>query len=160
MKRQRTLIDEEDVEPTPPRLPNDAIVEDLPLIAPQASQDNTSTQHQSFFGKSFDQSILGSSPSYPEFEYHSLEVEEDVPWKPRGISEFKSRILQREKQSKTTGLRQIKFLHDGIGSTKLSNLYAPKGVSWNGNASIIGRQLQQLRVDKLKTKKGNGKAQQ
>ncbi|KAF3628173.1 hypothetical protein FXO38_28393 [Capsicum annuum] len=134
MKRQRTLIDEEDVEPSPLRFPNDAIIEDLPLTAPQASQDSASTQHQSFFGKSFGQFIFGSSSSYPEFNNRGLEVEEDVPWKPRGVSEFKSRILQRQKQPKPTGLRQIKFLHDGIDSTKPSDLYAPKGLSWNGNA--------------------------
>ncbi|PHT73312.1 hypothetical protein T459_24097 [Capsicum annuum] len=85
MKRQRTLIGEEDVEPSPPKFPNDAIVEELPLTAVQASQNSASNQHrQSFFGKSFGQSIFGSSPSYHRFEYRVLEVEEDIPWKPRG----------------------------------------------------------------------------
>ncbi|KAM3199848.1 hypothetical protein P3L10_032208 [Capsicum annuum] len=138
-KRQRTLIDEENIDPSPPRFPNNVIVEDLPLTAPQASQDSASTQYQSFFGKSFGQSIFGSSPSYHEFEYRGLKVKEDIPWKPRGVSESKSRILQRQKR---TVLRQIKFLYDGIGSTKSSDLYAPKGLSWYGNASITGRQLQ------------------
>ncbi|PHU07871.1 DNA-(apurinic or apyrimidinic site) lyase 2 [Capsicum chinense] len=83
MKRQRTLIGEEDVEPSPPRFPNDAIVEELPLTGAQASQNSASNQHrQSFFGKSFGQSIFGSSPSYHRFEYRVLEVEEK-PWKPR-----------------------------------------------------------------------------
>ncbi|KAM3216262.1 hypothetical protein P3L10_025703 [Capsicum annuum] len=103
MKRQRTLIGEEDVEPSPPRFPNDAIVEELPLTAVQASQNSASNQHrQSFFGKSFGQSIFGSSPSYHRFEYRVLEVEEDIPWKPRGVSEFKFSILQRQKQPKPT----------------------------------------------------------
>ncbi|KAF3669538.1 hypothetical protein FXO38_07529 [Capsicum annuum] len=147
MKRRRTLIDEEDVEPIPPppRFPDHAIVEDVALTSPQASQDSASTQCQLLFGE--------------YFEYRGLEVEKDVSWKPRSVSEFKSKILQRQKQPKPIGSRQIKFLHGVIGSTKPSDLYEPKGLSWNDNASITGRQLEQLRVDKLKTRKGNGKAQ-
>ncbi|KAF3680394.1 hypothetical protein FXO37_03337 [Capsicum annuum] len=45
MKRQRSLIDKEDVDSSPPRFSNDAIVENFPLTAPQASQDIASTQH-------------------------------------------------------------------------------------------------------------------
>ncbi|PHU04632.1 ABC transporter C family member 5 [Capsicum chinense] len=146
MKRRRTLIDEEDVEPSPSRFPDHAIVEDVALTAPQASQGSASTQRQLLFGESF--------------EYRGLKVEKYVSWKPRSVSEFKSKILQRQKQPKPIGSRQINFFHDVIGSTKPSDLYAPKTLSWNDNASITGRKLEELRVDKLKTRKGNGKAQQ
>ncbi|MCE3214682.1 hypothetical protein HAX54_053038 [Datura stramonium] len=45
-------------------------------------------------------------------------------------------------------------------SSNPSDSYAPKGLSWKGNASITGRLFEQLRVDKLKTRKVNGKEQQ
>ncbi|MCD7446616.1 hypothetical protein HAX54_012101 [Datura stramonium] len=83
IKRKKGLIDKEDIEPSPPRFSNDKIVEDFPLTAPQPSQDSASTQ--SLFGKSFGQSIFGSSLSVPDFEYLGLEVEEDIPWKSRDI---------------------------------------------------------------------------
>ncbi|MCD7473427.1 hypothetical protein HAX54_015291, partial [Datura stramonium] len=72
----KKISDEEDVEPSLPRFTNDATVEDLPLTAPQPSQDSASSQ--SLFVKSFGQSIFGSSPSDPDFEYLGLEVKEDI----------------------------------------------------------------------------------
>ncbi|KAG5587335.1 hypothetical protein H5410_047769 [Solanum commersonii] len=82
-KRHKTLIDEEDVEyPTLTQdyvgLPLDssliaATVEDFPLTAPQPTQDCAS-----------------------EDEDFGLNVEDDMPWKPRDFSELKSRIQQKE----------------------------------------------------------------
>uniref|UniRef100_M1DRI1 Uncharacterized protein n=1 Tax=Solanum tuberosum TaxID=4113 RepID=M1DRI1_SOLTU len=78
-ERHKTLIDEEDVEyPAPTQdcegLPLDsspiaATVEDFPLTAPQPTQDCAS-----------------------EDEDFGLDVEDDMPWKPRDFSELKSRI--------------------------------------------------------------------
>ncbi|KAH0647696.1 hypothetical protein KY285_032944 [Solanum tuberosum] len=49
-ERHRTLIDEEDVEPSASRSPNAAIVEDFPLKAPPPSQDCASDEHFEDFG--------------------------------------------------------------------------------------------------------------
>ncbi|MCD7458108.1 Dolichol phosphate-mannose biosynthesis regulatory protein [Datura stramonium] len=81
MKRQRTLIDNEDVEPSLSRFTNDATIEDFPLIAPQPSQ----TVHQVNISPLL-ASPLGS-PSLvhlqviliSDFQYLSFEVEEDIP---------------------------------------------------------------------------------
>ncbi|KAH0650583.1 hypothetical protein KY285_030674 [Solanum tuberosum] len=111
-------------------------VEDFPLTAPQPTQDCASDEDEDF----------------------DLDVEDDIPWKPRDFSELNSRIQQRQKQAQPTGSRRINFLGDGPSVP--SDLYAPNGLTWKGNASITGRMLEQLRVEKLKTKKGNDKAQQ
>ncbi|KAH0635896.1 hypothetical protein KY289_035811 [Solanum tuberosum] len=99
-------------------------VQDFPLTAPQPTQDEDGD-----FG---------------------LDVEDDMPWKPRDFSELNSRIQQRQKQARPTGSSRINFLGDGPSVP--SDLYAPKG--------LTRRMLEQSRVEKLKTKKGNGKAQQ
>ncbi|KAG5571881.1 hypothetical protein H5410_061647 [Solanum commersonii] len=108
--RHRTLIDEEDVEFNPPSSPIATTVEDFPLTAPQPTQDCALDEDEDF----------------------ALDVEGDMPWKPRDFSEL----------------------------SVPSDLYAPKELTWKGNASITGRMLEQSGVEKLKTKKGNGKAQQ
>ncbi|KAK4729664.1 hypothetical protein R3W88_022652 [Solanum pinnatisectum] len=115
-ERHRTLIDEEDVESSPSRSPNAAIVEDFPLKAPP--------------------------PNCASDEDFDLEVKNDMTWKPRGISVLKSRIQQRQKQAQPIGSRQINFLGDGL--TASSDLYAPKWLTWKGNASIIETMLEQL----------------
>ncbi|KAG5581376.1 hypothetical protein H5410_052003 [Solanum commersonii] len=113
-------------------------VEDFPLTAPQPTQDYASDED--------------------EDEDFGLDVEDDIPWKPRDFLELNSRMQQRQKQAQPTGSRRINFLGDG--SSVPSDLYAANGLTWKGNASITGRMLEQLRVEKLKTKKGNDKAQQ
>ncbi|KAK4713479.1 hypothetical protein R3W88_019386 [Solanum pinnatisectum] len=96
-------------------------VDDFPLTIPQPSRDCASNEN---------------------FEYFDLEDEDDIPWKPIGVSE----------------LKQINFLGDG--PTAPSDLYAPKALTWKGNASTVGTLLEQLRVEILETKQGNDKAQQ
>ncbi|WMV15995.1 hypothetical protein MTR67_009380 [Solanum verrucosum] len=88
-------------------------VENFPLTAPQPTQD----------------------------EDFGLDVEDDMPWKPKDFSELNSRIQQRQKQARPTRSRRINFLGDG--SSAPSDLYAPKG--------LTGRMLEQSRVEKLKT---------
>jgi len=51
-------------------------VEDFPLTAPQPTQDCASDEDENF----------------------GLDVEDDIPWKPRDFSELNSRIQQRQKQ--------------------------------------------------------------
>ncbi|KAH0778504.1 hypothetical protein KY290_004931 [Solanum tuberosum] len=111
-------------------------VEDFPLTAPQPTQDEDEDE---------------------DFDI-DIDVEDDMPWKPRDFSELNSRIQQRQNQARPTGSRRINFLGDGPSVP--SDLYAPKGLTWKGNASITGRMLEQSKVEKLKTKKDNGKAQQ
>ncbi|KAH0640323.1 hypothetical protein KY285_036909 [Solanum tuberosum] len=111
-------------------------VEDFPLTTPQPTQDCASDEDKDF----------------------GLDVEDDIPWKPRDFSELNSRIQQRQKQAQPTGSRRINFLGDGPSVP--CDLYAPNGLTWKGNAPITGRMLEKLRVEKLKTKKGNDKAQQ
>ncbi|KAH0743205.1 hypothetical protein KY290_031198 [Solanum tuberosum] len=53
-------------------------VDDFPLTTPQPSGDCASNE---------------------DFEYFGLEDEDDIPWKPIGVSELKSRIQQRKKQA-------------------------------------------------------------
>ncbi|XP_060179076.1 uncharacterized protein LOC132609216 isoform X2 [Lycium barbarum] len=143
MNMKMRLVDEEVVDEGPLIFLDIAIVDDLLLSAPQPSQ-----------------SIFDPSPSDHDFEYPGLELEEDLPLRPRGVSELKSRLQQRQKQPILTGSRQISFIGDARGLSKPSELYAPKGLSSNGNISLIGRQTEQMRVEKIKARKGNGKAQQ
>ena len=143
MNMQMRLVDEEVVDEAPLIFPDIATVDDLPLSAPQPSQ-----------------SIVDPSPCDHDFEYPGLELEEDLPLRPRGVSELKSRLQQRQKQPILTGSRQISFIGDARGLSKPIELYAPKGLSSNCNISLIGRHLEQMRVEKIKARKGNGKAQQ
>ncbi|WMV58459.1 hypothetical protein MTR67_051844 [Solanum verrucosum] len=91
-ERHRTLIDEEDVEFNPPSSPIATTVEDFPLTAPQPTQDCALDEDEDF----------------------ALDVEDDMPWKPRDFSELKSRIQQRQKQAQPTGSRRINFDCDGL----------------------------------------------
>ncbi|KAH0640322.1 hypothetical protein KY285_036908 [Solanum tuberosum] len=134
-ERHKTLIDEEDVEyPTPTQdcggLPLDcspvaATVEDFPLTVPQPNQYCASDKDKDF----------------------GLEVEDDMPWKPRDFLELNSRIQQRHKQAQPTGSRRINFFGDGPSVP--TDLYAPKGLTWKWNASETGRMLEQLRKEKV-----------
>ncbi|MCD9560483.1 hypothetical protein HAX54_019169 [Datura stramonium] len=110
-KRQRRLINEEEVEEERPRSPLAAIVEDLPLSAPQPSQNSPSRVQT----------------SEPDFEYPSIEVEEDLPWRPKGVSEFKSLIQQRMKQPLSTRIRQINFKGDARGLSRPGIFMHQKG---------------------------------
>uniref|UniRef100_M1DLJ0 Uncharacterized protein n=1 Tax=Solanum tuberosum TaxID=4113 RepID=M1DLJ0_SOLTU len=128
-----TLIGEEDVEyPTPTQdcgglsldsSPIDATMEDFPLTAPQPTQYCASD----------------------EDKYFGLDVEDDMPWKPRDFLELKSRIQQRQKQAQPTGLRRINFDCDDL---TIPEDYAPKGPTWKKNASETGNMLEQLRKKK------------
>ncbi|WMV42346.1 hypothetical protein MTR67_035731 [Solanum verrucosum] len=65
-------------------------VEDFPLTSPQPTQDCASHEDEDF----------------------GLDVEDDIPWKPRDFSELNSRIQQRQKQAQLIGSRRINFLGD------------------------------------------------
>ncbi|KAH0773548.1 hypothetical protein KY290_010685 [Solanum tuberosum] len=122
-ERHRTLIDEEDVEFNPPSSPISTTVEDFPLTAPQPTQDCALDENEDF----------------------ALDVEDDMPWKPRDFSELKSRIRQRQKQAQPTGSRRINFDCDGL---TISEDYAPKGPTWKGNASETGKNVGAIKKGK------------
>ncbi|KAH0641173.1 hypothetical protein KY290_037302 [Solanum tuberosum] len=62
-------------------------VEDFPLTSPQPTQDC----------------------ALDKDEDSGLDVEDDMPWKPRDFSELKSIIQQRQKHAQLTGSRRINF---------------------------------------------------
>ncbi|MCE2055613.1 hypothetical protein HAX54_043006, partial [Datura stramonium] len=101
--------------------------EDLPSTLHASVKTKASSQ--SLFVKSFGQSIFGSSPSDPDFEYLGLEVKEDILCKIRCVLSLSLESYKDRNNQNTLKPRQIKFLDDGRGSSKPSDLYAPKGLS-------------------------------
>ncbi|KAG5591722.1 hypothetical protein H5410_042236 [Solanum commersonii] len=81
---------------------------------------------------------------------------EDMPWKPRDFSEFKSRIQQRQKQAQPIGSRRINFDCDDL---TIPEDYAPKGPTWMGNASETEKMLEQLRKEKMEMQSNKEKKQ-
>lgn len=140
MKRQRTFPDEDEGEEVP-RSPTAATIGELPLSAPQSSQISQASEARQFIFMPTPKVHMQQSNNNedPDFEIPGFEFEEDPAIRPRSVSEVKSRLQQRQKQPISSGTRIIKFVGDG---------------------AITSKQLEKQKTDKLKARKGNGKAQQ
>ncbi|KAH0761844.1 hypothetical protein KY290_017917 [Solanum tuberosum] len=91
------------------------------------------------------------------------EPESDPDIRPQVISENRTKLKMRMNQQRATGNRVISFRGDHAGISEPTDLpYSPTNLTWKGKEAVTGNQLErerQKKVDKLKTRKTNGKSQ-
>ncbi|XP_060205697.1 uncharacterized protein LOC132633358 isoform X1 [Lycium barbarum] len=136
-KRQtRGLVDEDE---------NSQVEEEINLTAPQPTQDS--------------QSMPSSSTLFPNFEYPSVEEDDEDPFlRPIVISEFSTRLQMRQKAQEPTGRRAISFRGDHNGVSEAANLpVSLTSLTWQGNDAVTTSQLEakaQERIGKLNPRRG------
>ncbi|KAK4337911.1 hypothetical protein RND71_042398 [Anisodus tanguticus] len=109
-----------------------------------------------FKGSSICTTVLESDVNFPS-SFPS--DESDLSLGPMSFSESNTRILDMMKQPLPTPIRRISFVGDSIGMSQPTDLpYQPPKLTWQNKTVVTGNQLR-VAIEKMKTRKGNGKSQ-
>ncbi|KAG5623242.1 hypothetical protein H5410_008460, partial [Solanum commersonii] len=140
----------------------------------EESEEQSEEHVEEPHGEDYDINSSTPRPTQDE-EYHSMsllqyepfgparEPESDPDIRPQVISENRTKLKMRMNQQRATGNRVISFRGDHAGISKPTDLpYSPTNLIWKGKEAVTCNQLErerQKKVDKLKTRKTNGKSQ-
>ncbi|XP_015158606.1 uncharacterized protein [Solanum tuberosum] len=138
------------------------------------SEEEVEKEVEEPHGEDYDVNSSAPRPTQDE-EYHFMsslqyepfgparEPESDPDIRPQVISENRTKLKMRMNQQRATGNRVISFRGDHAGISEPTDLpYSPTNLTWKGKEAVTGNQLErerQKKVDKLKTRKTNGKSQ-
>jgi len=140
----------------------------------EESEEESEEEVEEAHGEDYDVNSSAPRPTQDE-EYHFMsslqyepfgparEPESDPDIRPQVISENRTKLKMRMNQQRATGNRVISFRGDHTGISEPTDLpYSPTNLTWKGKEDVTGNQLErerQKKVDKLKTRKTNGKSQ-
>ncbi|KAG5617272.1 hypothetical protein H5410_017096 [Solanum commersonii] len=141
-------------------------VEKNAYVVMAADRHSMPSCHQSYV-------VLSAPRPTQDEEYHSMsslqyepfgparELESDPDIRPQVISENRTKLKMRMNQQRATENRVISFRGNHAGISEHTDLpYSPTNLTWKGKEVVTGNQLERERqkVDKLKTRKTNGKS--
>ncbi|XP_059291357.1 uncharacterized protein LOC132044837 [Lycium ferocissimum] len=150
-KRQtRGLVDEDE---------NSQVEEEINLTAPQPTQDSQPMPCEFMPTPVHYGHASSSSTPFPNFEYPSVEKDDEDPFlRPIVISEFSTRLQMRQKAQVPTGRRAISFRGDHNCVSEATNLpVSLTSLTWQGNDAVTTNQLEakaQERIGKLNPRRG------